>query len=127
MGQTNRPAYPRERMPARLEGIHWAQPEQQPLEVTVFHSLERQDLTPVFGTSCPPAGLSGLIRRSAFRLSENDARHWLMLLFADRVDAVEGLIEDARKSPRARLAVGSLFGAAVIGSFTWLLRKRFRG
>src|SRR5690606_349093 len=27
----------------------------------------------------PPKGLSGMIRRAAFRYSENDLRHWLML------------------------------------------------
>ena len=25
----NRPAYPKERMPPRLSGVHWDQPEQQ--------------------------------------------------------------------------------------------------
>jgi hypothetical protein len=35
-----------------------------------------------------------MIRAGAFRFSENDLRHWLMLLFADRVNVVEGIIED---------------------------------
>ncbi len=120
----NRPGYPKERMPARLEGLHWTQPEQQRQDVDVFHSIERPDLTPVFGTSVPPTGLSGLIRRRAFRLSENDVRHWLMLFLADRVNAVEGIAEDAWRSPRARIVAGSLFGAALLGGVTWLLRKR---
>jgi hypothetical protein len=60
----------------------------------VFHSTERPGLTPVYGTAQPPKGLSGLIRKAAFRRSENDLRHWLMLLFADRVNVVEGIIED---------------------------------
>ena len=33
----------------------------------------------------------------AFKFSENDIRHWLILLFADRVDMMEGLVEDLRK------------------------------
>lgn len=93
----NRPAYPKERTPPRLEGVHWEQPEQQPINMEVLHSTERPGLTPVFGTSVPPSGLSGAIRRAAFKYSENDMRHWLMLLFADRVNMVEGLGDDLRK------------------------------
>ena len=58
------------------------------------------------------------------RHSENHVRHWLMLLSADRVNAVEGLLEDAQRSPRARVVIGSLFGAALLGGLTWMLRKR---
>lgn len=93
----NRPAYPKERTPPRLEGIHWDQPEQQAQNVEILHSNERPGITPVFGTSVPPSGLSGMIRRSAFKFSENDMRHWLMLLFADRINMVEGLGDDLMK------------------------------
>jgi hypothetical protein len=89
-----RPAVPMERTPPRFIEPHYEQPEQQPLTVKVFHSTERPGLTPVFGTSTPPSGVSGLIRKGAFRYSENDLRHWLMLLFADRVNVVEGIIDD---------------------------------
>jgi hypothetical protein len=89
-----RPAVPKERTPPRLDGVHWEQPSQQPRTVKVFHSTERPGLTPVFGTSAPPSGVSGMIRGAAFRYSENDLRHWLMLLFADRVNMVEGILED---------------------------------
>lgn len=45
---------------------------------------------PVFGTSCPPRGLSGVLRKYAYRrFSEGRAAHWLILLGADRVDAAE--------------------------------------
>jgi hypothetical protein len=40
--------------------------------------------------------LSGKISDFAFRLSENDIRHWLLLLFADRVNMVEGLADDLK-------------------------------
>jgi hypothetical protein len=36
-----------------------------------------------------------MIRRAAFRYGESDWTHWLMLLGADRIDAVEGLLADA--------------------------------
>jgi hypothetical protein len=47
------------------------------------------DLTAVFGTACPPRGLSGALRNLAFEYSEGTARHWLTLLLADRVDVLE--------------------------------------
>jgi hypothetical protein len=89
-----RPAVPKERTPPRYIHVHWDDIEPQPRTVEVFHSTERPGLTPVFGTSTPPSGMSGLIRKGAFRYSENDLRHWLMLLFADRVNVVEGIIDD---------------------------------
>jgi hypothetical protein len=48
----------------------------------------------VYGTAQPPSGISGLLRKAAFRHSENDLRHWFMLLAADRVNMVEGLVDD---------------------------------
>lgn len=89
-----RPAVPMERTPPRLPNVHWDAPEQQPRTVKVFHSMERPGLTPVFGTTLPPSGLSGVIRARAFRFSENDLRHWGMLLFADRVNMLEGILDD---------------------------------
>lgn len=92
----DRPAYPKERIPARDIGVHWDHPDQQTQTVRVFHSLERSRITPVFGTTCPPRGMSGRLRELAFSRTENDVLHWLTLLFADRVDMVEGFIEDLR-------------------------------
>jgi hypothetical protein len=48
----------------------------------------------VVGTSTPPSGLSGAIRRVAFRRSESDWWHWLMLMGADRINVLEGVIQD---------------------------------
>jgi hypothetical protein len=90
----NRPAVPKERTPPRLENLHWHEPEQQVPRVKIHHSVERPGLTPVFGTVCPPSGLSGMMRDVAFKYSENDIRHWLILLGADRVNMVEGLVDD---------------------------------
>ncbi|HEU4851695.1 MAG TPA: hypothetical protein VFT37_06025 [Telluria sp.] len=94
LDRENRPAVPMERTPPRLENVHWEQPEQQPLNIKVFHSPERPGITPIFGTSTPPRGLSGKIREAAYKLTENDVRHWMMLLLADRVDMVEGIGDD---------------------------------
>lgn len=47
-------------------------------------------LPPVFGTTAPLHGLSGAVRRLSYRrCSEARAAHWLLLIAADRVDAVE--------------------------------------
>jgi len=93
----DRPAYPKERTPPRLDNVHWDVPEQQLVNVKVHHSIERPGITPVFGTSAPPTGWSGKIRDFAFTLSENDIRHWLLLMFADRVNVIEGIGEDLRE------------------------------
>ena len=94
LDRSNRPAVPKERRPARLEGLHWHEVKPQEPHVTVLHSSERPGLTPVFGSTLPPRGASGAMRRVAFGYSENDLRHWLLLLAADRVDVIEGLFDD---------------------------------
>jgi hypothetical protein len=91
---SDRPAFPMERTPPRDIHAHWDTPEQQPVNIEVLKSTERPDITPVFGTSTPPSGVSGAIRRLAFRFSENDVRRWMTLLFADRVNVVEGVVSD---------------------------------
>jgi hypothetical protein len=110
LDRSNRPAVPMERTPPRLQGVHWKQPAQQARKVTVFHSTERPGITPVFGTSVPPKGVSGYLRKIAFKRSENDIRHWMLLLLADRINVVEGMIEDAGESPRGVVASGAALG-----------------
>jgi hypothetical protein len=94
LDRSKRPAVPMERTPPRLPAGSGGALPQQPETVEVFHSVERPGITPIFGSSTPPSGLSGKIRRAAYRLSENDIRHWLLLLVADRVNVVEGLGQD---------------------------------
>ena len=94
LDHANRPGYPMERTPPRLDNVHWERPAEQARTVKVFHSTERPGLTPVFGTSAPPKGLSGLMRSAAYKYSENDLRHWFILMAADRVNVGEGLLED---------------------------------
>jgi len=77
--------------------LNYEKPPQQPVNVEVLHSNERPGITAVFGTSSPPSGLSGAIRRYAFKFSESEYGHWLPLLFADRVNVVEGIIDDLKR------------------------------
>ena len=85
----DRPSFPREQ-PGIETGAHWDFPERQPEEWPRERSIEHAFLTPVFGTSTPPKGASGAIRKYAYaRCSEGRAAHWLLLIAADRVDALE--------------------------------------
>jgi hypothetical protein len=87
---SDRPSVPRERFDPGATGAHWDFPERQPEKWPRERSIEHAILPPVFGTSCPPAGLSGVLRKFAYaRYSEGRAAHWLLLLGADRVDAIE--------------------------------------
>ena len=78
------------------ERIHYERPSQQPQNVELLKSIERPTITRVFGTSTPPSGLSGMIRRYAFKHSESTYMHWFPLVVADRVAVVEGIIDDLR-------------------------------
>lgn len=87
----DRPSYPRERFDPGATGAHWDFPDRQPELRPRERSIEHEMLPPVFGTAQPLHGLSGVLRAYAYRrFSEARAAHWLVLIAADRVDAVEG-------------------------------------
>lgn len=91
----NEPTYPnRHRTGEEHEGRSWVRPTQQVLDQEVLHSIERPNYTAVVGNSVPPSGLSGMIRRFAFKYSENEYLHWLPLIMADKVNVVEGILDD---------------------------------
>lgn len=142
----NDPTYPMKR---RNDGEHagytWDRPQQQPVEVEVLHSNERPNVSAVFGTATPPSGLSGLIRRLAFRYSESSYGHWLPLMFADRVNAVEGIVQDLasgrvpnifaekgwraewqhnRKNLVGRVLIGAAIATAAVGLLAAARRSR---
>jgi hypothetical protein len=77
--------------------LNYERPPLQVADVEVLHSNERPNLTAAFGTSVPPSGLSGMVRRYAFRYSESSYGHWLPLLLADRINVIEGIIDDLKK------------------------------
>lgn len=133
----NDPTYPmRHRTGEEQKGYSWERPTQQPINnIEVLHSIERPNVSAVFGTSVPLSGLSGMIRRYAFQHSESSYGHWLPLLLADRVNVVEGIVDDLRhghipnvfaekgykaewkynrKSLLQKMAVGAALAAAVV-------------
>lgn len=93
----NNPTYPMKHYTgADHERIHYQRPEQQPVNVELLKSIERPTVSSVFGTTTPPKGLSGALRRYAFTHSESTYLHWVPLVMADRMDVIGGVIDDIR-------------------------------
>lgn len=113
-----RPGVPMEATPPRPIGAaHWTEPARQHDPGFVLKRRGLAELTPVFGTACPPRGLSGLLRKAAYRIPDYRMSHWLVLLFADRVDVFEH-----RPLRLLRVALPAAAGAVGIA----LLRRRSR-
>jgi len=94
----NEPTYPMKNYTGDDHNrINYERSEQQPQTVEILMSNERPEMTRVFGTTVPPSGLSGAIRRYAFQHSEDRYRHWIPLILADRINMFEGLIEDIKE------------------------------
>lgn len=137
-----RPGYPKE-MPSDVRNVRGPEIERQPVTVRIHQSIEHPDLTPVFGTTCPPRGLSGKLRDHAYKFSEDRLAHWLTLMLADRVDVVEGMIEDltgsnherrtsrtvddspAADTRRTALIAGAALAAVAVG-IAWQMSRRDR-
>jgi hypothetical protein len=85
----DRPSHPKLDFREGQTGAHWEFPDRQPEKWPRERSMEHKFLTPVFGTAAPPRGVSGALRKLSYRkFSEADAAHWLLLMAADRVDAL---------------------------------------
>ena len=94
----NDPTYPfRDRSNDDHSG-EWLRPPQQMSSTEILQSVEHKRRPAVFGTSSPPTGASGAVRRLAFRWSESSWIHWLLLIGADRVNMVEGLVQDVARA-----------------------------
>ena len=97
LDRAKRPGVPKEaNEDTTLTGFHDPVAVKQEPAVEILLTNERGSLPPVFSSVAPPRGLSGVMRRLAFRYSENTMTHWLTLMAADRVDMVEGWLEDLR-------------------------------
>ena len=140
----NEPTYPMKKYTGDdHRRLNYERPPQQPVNVEVLHSNERPNVTAVFGTSTPPSGLSGNIRRFAFKYSEGSWNHWLPLILADRVNMIEGIIDDIKKGHfpnfivergwtaewkynRKNLLRNAAIGAGVIGLLIGVMAARRR-
>jgi len=79
-------------------------PSQEILRIEVLKSNERAELPAVIGQTIPPQGISGQLRKFAFRYSESHYRHWLPLLLADRINEIEGIWDDLKKGKCPNIA-----------------------
>jgi len=108
----NDPTYPmKNRTDEEQEGYTWQRPEQQQDNVEILKSVERPNLTAVFGTAAPPSGVSGAIRRAAYKYSESSYGRWLPLIMADRIDMVEGIVDDLSRGYVPNIFAESGWGA----------------
>lgn len=141
----NDPTYPlKKRNNAEHAGYSWERPPQQPVNVEILRSNERPTVSAVFGTSTPPSGLSGVIRRLAFKYSESSYGHWVPLMLADRVGVVEGILSDLAhghipdilgelgvkaqwKYNRKGVITSVATGAVLVGIAVAYLRRRKQG
>lgn len=111
---SRRPGVPMMRPPqpwpnARMEIEHM-----DPASSTVFkHGRPNRQWPPVFGTTCPPKGLSGLIRKWAASFPDHKPQHWLLKLLSDRVDSAEHRLK--KLAPVALpLAAAGLLGSMLL-------------
>lgn len=124
----NEPTYPMKHYTGDDHNrINWVRPPLQPITVEVLHSNERPNITAVFGTSAPPSGLSGKIRRYAFRFSESEYGHWLPLILADRINAIEGIVDDLKRGHVPNIFAERGWGAEVKYNKAGLAKKVFIG
>jgi hypothetical protein len=108
----NRPGVPMEASPRRDPDAHWREPERQTPTTEILKRSDLEELTPVFGTCQPPHGISGIIKRYAYTIPEHQASRWMLLLFSDRVDALESQVMDTIRNPWFILSVTLSAGTA---------------
>ncbi len=85
---TLRPGVPREHRAVPDPGAHWDRPAQQP-GTPLLAASGLREATPVFGTAQPARGLSGLVRRAAYRIPAHRPGRWMLLRVGDRIDVLE--------------------------------------
>lgn len=137
-----RPGVPRDKAPEiGIEHLYPPIPPQR-ARVRIHKSTEHGRMPPVFGSSCPPRGLSGRLRDLGYNYSEGRLARWMTLLVADRIDVLEGILADlARgrvpnipkemgigaelKHNRARfLAKTGLLAAGTVAAFAYWRSRR---
>jgi hypothetical protein len=115
-----RPGVPMERP---IPPVGGSPPERQVTDVPIVHVAKPRGPTPVFGTAQPPHGVSGQVRRLAYRIPGHRTSHWMLLLLADRIDVVEsGSVRLVREHP---LLLGLVGFGMTLGLGRLALRRRW--
>ncbi len=84
----DRPGVPMERASATDLVARTPLGRQEP-RFEMLKEPSRTELTVVYGSGPAPRGISGALRRVAYSLPDYRVRRWLLLLVADRIDALE--------------------------------------
>ena len=82
---TARPGVPMEHLPEPFPTASGRVAVQRP-RVEVLQIPGRTKPAWVVSNAQPPRGLSGVLRRRAFRIPEHHPEHWMLLLAADRLE-----------------------------------------
>ena len=112
-----RPGVPHElNPPAPLADAHWLVPDQQVSDAKPLVGHGRQ-LTPIYSVANAPHGVSGMVRRLAYRIPDYRPRRWALLILADKIDVIE-------HNPGTLLTLAT--GAVSVGASILGLNKLFR-
>lgn len=111
--RARRPGVPMEREPRPWPNARFPPERQQGEPASPLHGRPNKTMPPVFGTAVPLRGLSGVVRRRAYRLPDHEPAHWVLKMLGDRVDSW---------SHRLRSALPLLVPAAAV----YLLVRRAR-
>ncbi len=121
-----RPGVPAEREPEPVANAHWVEPDKQPRHAGVVMDASRSEPTATFGTGQRPRGVSGLLRRAAYRVPDYQPQRWLLLMVADRVDSMESSFGRLAAHPATWAAAAGVAGlwaatrARRRARFSWL-------
>lgn len=92
--------------------------ERQPGEpASPMHGRTNKTMPPVFGTAVPLKGLSGVIRRAAYRIPDHYTSHWMLMMVGDRVEAM---------GHRARRVLPVLLPLAAVATLAYRQARRRR-
>ena len=109
---SRRPGVPQYQKPLRPHPNAKYPPPVQESEVKqLMHGRPHKDYPPVWGTAQPPSGVAGAIRKLAYSWPDHRPKHWVALLFADRVDVLEHRLK------KAFPFLAAAGGAIALGSF----------
>ena len=110
----SRPGVPRRQKAEPMGHAHWSRPERQTDGERILRDVQRTVPTAIFSDAQPPRGLSGMLRRKAYQLPDYRARRWLLLMVADRIDALEYRWSMTTAAQRAGVAALGLIGLGVL-------------